>query len=462
MTIQLFDTFSRRKRVFVPLRPPAVGLYTCGPTVYHDQHLGNFRTFLFEDGLRRVLELAGHAVNHVMNVTDVGHLTSDADEGEDKLEKGSRRTGLSAIEVAERYTRAFVEDVARLNVLPPTTLCRATAHLPEQIAYVAELEAKGFTYRTGDGVYFDTAKQPDYGQLARLDREGLRSGERVSMGEKRRATDFALWKTSPEVGVRQMEWASPWGIGFPGWHLECSAMARRYLGDLFDIHCGGEDHVPVHHTNEIAQSEAATGTRMARYWLHGRFLTFGGGKISKSDAALPGDELLGMSALIEAGFDPLAFRHLCLGGHYRARLSFTWDALGAAAAGLSRLRRAIRDVPESASGEPSAGLASRFTARLHDDLDFPGALALAHEVVRANVPAGDRRATLLFCDRALGLSLGAPRETTAPADVESLAAEREMARRQGDFAAADRLRRAIAERGYRVEDTPAGPRLEPG
>ncbi|MCC7218687.1 MAG: class I tRNA ligase family protein, partial [Burkholderiales bacterium] len=253
--LTLYDNYTRTLRRFEPLDPAGpVGVYTCGPTVYDYQHIGNFRTFLFEDILKRVLRWNGYAVRHVMNVTDVGHLTSDADTGEDKMEKGARRTGKTAWEIAQLYTDDFRENLARLNIEDATVLCRATDHIREQIEFIADLERNGYTYTTSDGVYFDTARQPDYGHLARLDVHGLDAGRRVDVGEKRRPTDFALWKFSPPGQQRQMEWDSPWGRGFPGWHIECSAMAQKYLGDYFDIHCGGEDHIPVHHTNEIAQT----------------------------------------------------------------------------------------------------------------------------------------------------------------------------------------------------------------
>ena len=281
--LRLYDNYTRTLRPFTPLDPGGeVGLYTCGPTVYDYQHIGNYRTFLFEDVLKRVLEWNGYRVRHVMNVTDVGHLTSDADTGEDKMEKGARRTGKSAWEIAKLYTEDFLADMKRLNLEDPTVLCRATDHIREQIDFIADIEKKGFTYRTSDGIYFDTAKQPDYGHLARLDVKGLEAGKRVDLGEKRSATDFALWKFSPAGEKRQMEWDSPWGKGFPGWHIECSAMAQKYLGDYFDIHCGGEDHIPVHHTNEIAQTEARVGTRLANFWMHGYFLLSNDAKMAKS------------------------------------------------------------------------------------------------------------------------------------------------------------------------------------
>jgi len=256
MPLLLYDNFERRMREFTPLAGNEVGLYTCGPTVYDYQHIGNLRTYLFEDLLKRVLALNGYAVRHVMNITDVGHLTSDADTGEDKMEKGSRRTGKSAWQIAEEYTQVFREDLAALNITEPGTWCKATDHIPEQIAFIADIEKNGFAYRTSDGIYFDTAKQPDYGYLARLDKAGLEAGKRIDVGEKRSATDFALWKFSAPDEHRQMEWDSPWGRGFPGWHIECSAMAQKYLGEYFDIHCGGEDHIPVHHTDRARPAAA--------------------------------------------------------------------------------------------------------------------------------------------------------------------------------------------------------------
>src|SRR2546429_2982032 len=333
--LTLYDNYARALRPFVPLKPGGdVGLYTCGPTVYDYQHIGNYRTFLFEDTLRRVLEWNGYRVKHVMNVTDVGHLTSDADTGEDKMEKGARRTVMNDTATAEIYTNAFRDDLTLLAIEAPTILSRATDHIPEQIAFIADIEKNGFTYRTSDGIYFDTSKQPDYGYLARLDKAGLEAGRRVDVGEKKHATDFALWKFSPPGAKRQMQWESPWGVGFPGWHIECSAMAQKYLGDYFDIHCGGEDHIPVHHTNEIAQTEARVGTRLANFWMHGYFLVLNDAKMAKSEGGF-----LRVQTLIDKGYDPLAYRYLCLTGHYRSQLNFTWEALDAAATGLDRMRR---------------------------------------------------------------------------------------------------------------------------
>jgi cysteinyl-tRNA synthetase len=450
----LYDNYTRSLREFAPLAPDApVGLYTCGPTVYDYQHIGNYRTFLFEDLLKRVLQWNGHRVRHVMNVTDVGHLTSDADTGEDKMEKGARRTGMSAWEIAALYTRAFEDDLRVLNILPPDVLPRATDHIPEQIAFIADLEQRGYTYRTSDGVYFDTSRQADYGYLARLDRAGLEAGKRVQVGEKRHATDFALWKFSPPGSTRQMEWDSPWGRGFPGWHIECSAMAQRYLGDYFDIHCGGEDHIPVHHTNEIAQTEARVGTRLANFWMHGYFLLANDAKMAKSAG-----EFLRVGALVERGYDPLAYRYLCLTGHYRTQLNFTWEALDAAATGLARMRAGFHALAAADGASADEALLARFTAELNDDLNAPRALALAWESLRGNAPDAVKRATLARFDEVfgLGLAMWQPHEEEAPPAIDALARARADARAAKNWAEADRLRAALHEAGWEVEDRAGG------
>ncbi|MBI5465966.1 MAG: cysteine--tRNA ligase, partial [Candidatus Kerfeldbacteria bacterium] len=284
LPLKLYNTLGRKKQEFKPLKPGEVGLYTCGPTVYAAPHLGNLRTYIFEDLLKRTLQVDGFRVKHVMNITDVGHLTSDADEGEDKMEKGAAREGKTVWEIAEHYTDIFKQNLQSLNVLAPDVWCKATDHIPEQIELIRKIEANGFTYQTSDGVYFDTAKLKDYGRLAKLDIKGLKARARVEMNPaKKHPTDFALWKFSPPDKKRQMEWPSPWGVGFPGWHIECSAMSMKYLGETFDIHCGGIDHIPVHHPNEIAQSEAATSKPLARWWLHGEFLVVDAKRMGKSE-----------------------------------------------------------------------------------------------------------------------------------------------------------------------------------
>ena len=457
--LTLYDNYARALRPFEPLQPGGeVGLYTCGPTVYDYQHIGNFRTFLFEDVLKRVLRWNGHRVRHVMNITDVGHLTSDADTGEDKMEKGARRTGKTAWEIAQLYTDSFIADAKALNIEDPTVLCRATDHIPEQIAFIADIEAKGFTYRTSDGIYFDTSRQPDYGYLARLDREGLEAGRRVELGEKRSATDFALWKFSAPGEKRQMEWESPWGRGFPGWHIECSAMAEKYLGDWFDIHCGGEDHIPVHHTNEIAQTEARAGTHLANFWLHGYFLLSNDAKMAKSAGVF-----LRVTTLVERGYDPLAYRYLCLTGHYRTQLNFTWDALDAAQTGLDRMRHGFHALPVDAHAQADAALTDRFADEINDDLNLPRALALAWEALRGELAPGIKRATLVRFDDVLGLGLAhwRPGVIDVPAEIEAIAAARAAARKARNFAEADRLRSELASLGWEMEDRPDGYRLKP-
>jgi cysteinyl-tRNA synthetase len=452
MRLRLYDNYTRSLRQFEPLSPGEVGLYTCGPTVYDYQHIGNWRTYLFEDVLKRVLRWNGYKVRHVLNITDVGHLTSDADEGEDKMEKGSRRTGKSAWDIARLYTESFLEDMRALNIEPSDVLCRATDHIAAQIDFIADIEKKGYTYRTSDGIYFDTSKQPDYGYLARLDKAGLEAGKRVEQGEKRHPTDFALWKFSPPGSKRQMEWPSPWGTGFPGWHIECSAMAQQYLGDFFDIHCGGEDHIPVHHTNEIAQTEARVGTRLANFWMHGYFLLTNDAKMAKSAG-----EFLRLTSLVERGYDPLAFRYLCLTAHYRSQLNFTWDALDAAATALDRMRRGFFELP--GGGVPDAGFASRFTDEINDDLNIPKALAVAWELLRGDaVGRAAARASLLAFDRVFGLALAdwRPKQETIPETVQALAAARAAARAAKQWAEADRLRAELLAAGWEVEDQAGG------
>lgn len=452
----LYDTYTRSLREFQPLNPPEVGIYTCGPTVYDYAHIGNLRTYIFEDILKRVLLFNGYTVKHVMNITDVGHLTSDADTGEDKMEAGARRTGKSAWEIAEYYTEEFRKDLKRLNILEPTIWCRATDHIQEQIDFIRCIEEKGFTYRTSDGIYFDTSKLPSYGYLGRLDIEGLQAGARIEMGEKRHPTDFALWKFSPKDQKRQMEWDSPWGVGFPGWHIECSAMSAKYLGPFFDIHCGGEDHITVHHTNEIAQTEACFGTRLANFWLHGYFLQLDEGvKMSKSSG-----KFLRVETLIEEGYDPLAYRMFCLNAIYRQKLNFTWEGLDGAAKALDRLRNAFYDWGEATIADQT--YLQKFLAEINDDLNMPRAMALTWELVRSDLPGGVKKATLLEFDRVLGLGLASwqPPEEVIPEEILRLVELRQQARAEKRWQDADNLRNQITAAGYEVMDTPQGPKVK--
>jgi cysteinyl-tRNA synthetase len=457
LPLRLYDNYTRSLRPFAPLAEGPVGLYTCGPTVYDFQHIGNFRTFMFEDVLKRVLEFNGYTVRHVMNITDVGHLVADADTGEDKMDVGARRAGKTAWEIAEIYTQAFLADMKALNIEDPSILCRATDHIAEQVEFIADLERKGFTYQTADGIYFDTSRQPDYGFLARLDREGLEAGKRVDIGAKKSITDFALWKFSAPGEKRQMEWPSPWGTGFPGWHIECSAMSQKYLGDYFDIHCGGEDHIPIHHTNEIAQTEARVGTRLANFWLHGYFLLENDAKMAKSAG-----EFLRVKALTDRGYHPLAFRYLCLTAHYRTQLNFTFDALDSAATGLARLRNGFHALPLDDSPADEASVA-RFTDHVNDDLNVPRALAVAWDVRRGDLAPGNRRATLLAFDQVLGLGLATwqPPQLIVPDAVRALADARLAARNAKNWVESDRLRGEIKAAGWDVEDRAGAYTLKP-
>ena len=455
MALILYDTYTRSLREFEPLSSRAVGLYACGPTVYDFPHIGNMRTYVFGDLLRRALVFNGYSVQHVMNITDVGHLVSDADTGEDKMESGSKRTGKSAWDIAEFYTAVFKEDMRSLNIMEPDTWCRATDHIAEQIQEIQCIEQKGFTYRTADGIYFDTSKQPGYGYLARLDVEGLEAGVRIDMAEKRNVTDFALWKFNPSNEKRQMEWDSPWGIGFPGWHIECSAMSAKYLGSFFDIHLGGEDHISVHHLNEIAQTEACHGTRLANFWMHGHFLQFGDAKMAKSSG-----DFLRVQTLIDRGYDPLVYRLFCLSASYRSKLNFTWESIEGAARQLNRLRMAVHGWGEPA-GQIDEAYIRKFMEVVNNDLNMPRALSVTWDLVRSELPDALKKATIMRFDDMLGLGLAewSPEETAVPSHVMSLAEERRKARAENRYTDADSLRDQIAAAGYDIKDTPNGPQI---
>ena len=465
MPLHLYNTMTRQVEPFEPADPPNVSLYTCGLTVYNYAHIGNLRTYVFEDILKRALDLAGYRVNHLMNITDVGHLTSDSDTGDDKMEKGAKREGKTAWEIAAYYTEAFCRDLADLHIIEPDIWLKATETIDEQIELVQALEEKGFTYIIDDGVYFDTGKLDDYGKLARLDLEGLRAGHRIDVVEgKRRPTDFALWKFSPPGERRQMEWDSPWGRGFPGWHIECCAMAMKEFGETLDIHCGGIDHVPVHHTNEIAQAEAALGHDWCRWWMHGEFLVLPkgdeaeGGKMAKSAG-----NFLTLELLMDKGYDPLAYRYFCLNAHYRAQLTFTWEALDGAQTAIRRLRKQVAKLREAGLGEISERYIERFKAAVFDDLAMSRAVAAMWDAIKDDALCdADTYATLLQMDAVLGFgfdTLEPQEEGEAPEEIVEMAERRKAARAEKNFAEADRLRDAIAEKGYTIEDTPEGYKL---
>ncbi|PIY96794.1 MAG: cysteine--tRNA ligase [Candidatus Kerfeldbacteria bacterium CG_4_10_14_0_8_um_filter_42_10] len=450
--ICFYNTLARKKEGFKPIKKGLVGLYTCGPTVYNYAHIGNLRTYVFEDVLRRTLEYNGLKVKHVMNITDVGHLTSDADTGEDKVEKEARKENKSAWDITDYYAGVFKKNLQELNIKPPAIWCKATDHIKEQIALVKKLEKKGFTYRTGDGIYFNTAKLKDYGKLARLDVRGLKAGARVALkDEKKNLTDFALWKFSPKDSKRQMEWDSPWGLGFPGWHLECSAMSTKYLGQPFDLHTGGVDHISVHHTNEIAQSEAANGKTLANYWLHGEFLIIQDQKMAKSE-----QNFITLATLKNKGINPIAYRYLILTSHYRSKLNFSWKSLAAAESALKSIYHQVEQFDNPKVG--CAELEQKFIKAINNDLDTPQAVAILWELLKSNYPTSAKKKTLLEFDRVLGLGLDQieKQKLSLPKAVSKLAQARENARKKQDFSRADSLRKEIEKLGFKVEDTKDG------
>ena len=465
MALRLFNTLGRKLEEFVPITNDRVGLYCCGPTVYNYAHIGNLRTYVFEDILRRVLERNGYEVTHVMNITDVGHLTDDADEGEDKMLVGARERGMTVWEIAEHFTKAFFEDIGRLNVEMPTISCRATEHIPEMQHLVERLEDRGLTYEGGGNVYFSIDAFPRYGELALLDRQELRAGARIEVDSaKKNPHDFVLWFTQSKFEHQAMQWDSPWGRGYPGWHLECSAMSMKYLGEHFDIHTGGVDHINVHHTNEIAQSEGATGRKWVNYWLHGEFLVMPSGRMGKSEG-----NMVTLSTLTERGYDPLDYRSFLLGAHYRTQLTFSWEALDAARSARASLVEQLRDLADGLDDwSPDADVSLRETASrarteideaFDDDLNAPRALGTLRAFLKdASVPAAERLAVALDADGVFGLRLReavTKREELAP-ELAAMIAEREQARTEKDFARADALRDKLREAGVALEDTPAG------
>lgn len=454
----LYNTLIRKKVRFAPLFDDYVGLYTCGPTVYNHAHIGNLRTYIFEDVLKRVLLYNGFQVRHVMNITDVGHLTGDRDMGEDKMEAGAQREGKTAWEIAQFYTQAFKKDIRRLNILDPSIWCKATDTIPEQVQLVLTLEKKGYTYRTRDGIYFDTSRFKDYTKLSHRNLDLLQEGARVEINpEKRNPTDFALWKFSPNDVKRQMEWDSPWGVGFPGWHVECSAMSMKYLGDHLDIHCGGTDHIDVHHTNEIAQSEAATDKPFFHFWMHGAFLNISGGKkMAKSE----GNFLTLENTFVKKDLDPLVYRFAAFQTHYRKPMEYSDEAVLAAKNGLAHLRNQVRGLLEQAGdkrGSVSALYKDKFHDKINDDLNMPQALASLQEMIKSDLNPEVKLSTILDFDRVLGLDLDKVGETDAlPAEVLKKVEMRRQARKDKNWALSDQLRDELAALGYVVQDSRDG------
>jgi cysteinyl-tRNA synthetase len=445
MSLKLYNTLTRKKEIFKSIHKGKVGMYICGPTVYWYQHIGNLRSYIFADILRRVLEYNNYDVKEIMNVTDVGHLTSDADEGEDKIEKAAKKQGKKAKDIANYYLKVFRDDFKKLNIKEPNKWTKATEYIKEQIELIKKLEKKGYTYKTNDGIYFDTSKLKNYGKLAKLDVKGLKKGLRVKFGEKKNKTDFALWKFSEKPGSRQQEWKSPWGVGFPGWHIECSAMSMKYLGENFDIHTGGIDHIPVHHTNEIAQSEAATGKKFVNYWLHGNFLTHKGEKISKSKG-----KVYTISELEEKGFEALTYRYLVLTTHYRKPLNFTLENLTKAQESYERLLSTTLGLKDDK--KINEKYLEEFKTAINDDLNMPEALQVLWKLVRDEKATGKLK-TIKKMDEVFGLDLLKPLGTS---EIKKLAEEREKARKVKDWKKADKLREQIQKKRYEITDTEDG------
>jgi cysteinyl-tRNA synthetase len=471
----IYNSLTRKKEQFVPMDPSRVGVYMCGPTVYSYATIGNFRTYTTGDVLLRVLKFNGFNFKYIMNITDVGHLTGDnqgdADTGEDRMEKTALKEGKDIWDVAKFYTDAFVKEFELLNLTKPDQFTKATDHIPEQIKLVKELEEKGFTYNTSDGVYFDTTifekkTGKKYGELSTLDE--IQGGARVEVNpEKKNIRDFALWKFSPGDKTRQMEWESPWGKGFPGWHIECSAMSMKYLGETFDIHLGGEDLRSTHHPNEIAQSEAATGVSYVKYWVHGAFLKVDGGRMGKSlGNAYTVDDV------VKRGYDPLALRYFYLTGHYRDPINFTWDALEGANTALSRLyqqinslrdqkdRTALFEEKQKSIDTYSFG----FRDAINNDLNTSQAIAVLWEALKSNIPSSDKYDLAMDFDEVLGLKLDQVKQVDQVAqveqDVEKLLKSREELRKEGEYEKADEVRREIEDKGYVVEDGNEGVRIK--
>lgn len=472
--LYLYNTASRSKELFEPSNAP-VGMYCCGPTVYNYAHIGNLRTYVFEDILKRTLLALGYKVKHVMNITDVGHLTSDEDTGEDKMEKGAQREGKSVWDIANIFTEKFKENISDLNILNPDIWPKATDHISQMIHMIEELQSRGFTYRTSDGIYFDTSAFPSYCDFAHLDPKSLRAGERVDMGEKRSVTDFALWKFSPTDSKRQMEWESPWGVGFPGWHIECSAMSLAYLPQPIDIHCGGSDHIRVHHSNEIAQSEAASGKKFVKYWLHGEFLVLDKGKMAKS-----GGNFITLDTIKDAKIPPLAYRLFCFTAHYRSPLTFSWEGLESSAHSLSNMSQMISSIPSVDKHVPQQEVDSvlgDFFEAICDDLNMPRAMAAFHSVLKdERIDAAVKSECVKRADQILALNLTeVPKESAInlslcaeisageqnlpsgyPTDLVQKIADRLKARADRNFKTADMIREELTQQGVTIKDLPDG------
>lgn len=458
--LKLFNTLSRSIETFKSLKPGKVGMYTCGPTVYDYTHIGHLRKYINDDILKKTLRANGFEVHHVMNITDVGHLTSDSDTGEDKMEKGAFESGRTVWEVAKFFEDYFFKSVNTVNIERADIVCRATEHITKQIKLIEQLEKNGLTYVTSHAVYFDVTKFPKYGQLSGQKLEDKEVGSRSDVfvdKSKKHPADFALWFfTVGHFKDHTMRWSSPWGEGFPGWHIECSAMSMEYLGDSFDIHTGGIDHIPVHHENEIAQAEGATGKQFVKYWVHHDFVNIDKEKMSKSKK-----NFLKVEEVVEKGYDPMALRYLYLTAHYRSEIAFSFDNLTASQVALNKLREEVRGW-ELDPGRKTGEFYENFLRALNEDLNMPKALAVVWEMVKSNMPSSQKAADLLEMDKILGLELDRVigQKIEIPEEVQKLVNQREDARKTKDFQKSDELRKEIKKLGYEVLDSAHGMKLK--
>lgn len=491
MSLSFFNTMGRSLQEFKPLEEGKVGIYGCGPTVYNYAHIGNMRPYVFQDILKKTLRYLGYDVTHVMNITDIGHLSGDADDGEDKMVKTAKERGQSVLEIAQYYTDAFFKDTEALNIEPPTIVCKATDHIQDMIELNKRLEANGHTYMAGGNLYFDITTFPEYGKLANLKLDDLKSGARIEVdSNKKNPQDFVLWFTKSKFENQALTWDSPWGVGYPGWHIECSAMSMKYLGEQFDIHTGGIDHIQIHHTNEIAQSEGATGKKWVQYWLHNEFLVLDKGKMSKSDGSF-----LTLQSLLDKGYDPLDYRFFLIGAQYRSQLTFSWESMDGAKNARKNLVKQVAKVLQKQNQEQGlnitksikaqgsdhyrattaeASLADssavaylqRFREFLEQDLNTARALSELQGIARdTTIPAADAVATIDIMDSLLGLQLLSsaqdflnPKEETSNSDprIEALIQERLEAKKTKDFAKADEIRNLLKAEGILLEDTATG------
>ena len=457
MELKLYNTLTRSKEVFKPINEKEVRIYSCGPTVYGHAHIGNMRAYIFMDNLREVLKYNGYTLKHAMNITDVGHLTSDADEGEDKMEKAAREQKKSPMEIANYYMNIFLKDIHSLNISNPEVICRATDHIKEMEDYVKKIVDNGYAYETSKGIYFDVSKLPTYGELSKVDLEGQKSGARIAVDEeKRNPHDFAIWIKAPENHL--MKWQSKWGMCYPGWHIECSAMGNKYLGSKFDIHTGGVDHIPIHHENEIAQARGAYGQNPANYWMHTEFLLINGGKMSKSLG-----NTYTIDTLVEKGLEPLSYRFFTYSSHYRNKLNFTWDAIKAADVSLKRLRenyKIQKNGTEDVEDFVIAEYENKFREALNDDLNMPEALSVMWNVAKNKIKSQKFAKLLEKMDKVMKLDISKEEEKeNLPEEIENILAERKLARENKDFAKSDELRDLLKEKGYEVKDTKEGQKI---